>query len=189
LPQQQVVLVRHGETEWSRSGRHTGRTDIPLDGTGRAQAAAIGPRLKAWNFALVLSSPLQRARDTCRLAGFGDREQLRDDLAEWDYGEYEGLTSAQIRSSRPDWSLWRDGAPSGESPQDVAARADRLVDEFRSTAGNVLVFAHGHLIRVLAASWLGEPAATGRHYALRPAARSVLGYEHEEPVIELWNEA
>ena len=183
-----MVLVRHGETEWSRSGRHTGRTDIPLDQTGRSQAAALEPELAGWKFALVISSPLQRARETCRLAGFGEQARLTPDLSEWDYGKYDGLTSAQIKQTHPDWSLWRDGAPGGESPAQVAARADRVISEVRAVPGNVLVFAHGHVLRVMAARWLGETPAAGRYYALDPAARSVLGYEHDQPVLLLWNE-
>lgn len=183
-----VVLVRHGETAWSQEGRHTGISDIPLNDRGRAEASALQPVLAGQKFQLVLTSPLQRARETCRLAGFGDRAQLRPDLAEWDYGRYDGLTSAEIKLERPDWSLWRDGGPGGESPAVVARRADRVIAEIRSVAGDVIVFSHGHLLRVLAARWLGEAASTGRFYALQPAARSVLAYEHDQPVIELWNQ-
>jgi probable phosphoglycerate mutase len=188
LPAQNVVLVRHGETAWSKSGRHTGASDIPLDDSGRAQASALQPILAGHRFELVLTSPLQRARETCRLAGFGERAQPRPDLAEWDYGRYDGLTSAQIKEDRPDWSLWRDGGPGGESPADVARRADRVIAEIRAVPGDVLLFSHGHLLRVLAARWLGEAASAGRFYALRPAGRSVLAYEHDQPVIELWNQ-
>lgn len=183
-----MVLVRHGETAWSKDGRHTGVSDIPLDDSGRAQASALRPVLAGYRFELVLTSPLQRARETCRLAGFGAQAQLRPDLVEWDYGRYDGLTSAQIRQDRPDWSLWRDGGPGGESADDVARRADRVIAEVRSAPGDVIIFSHGHLLRVLAARWLGEPASTGRFYALQPARRSILGYEHEQPVIETWNE-
>ncbi len=185
---QQVVLVRHGETEWSRDGRHTGRTDILLDEAGRAQASALRPLLSRHQFELVLSSPLERARETCRLAGFDERAQIRPELAEWDYGQYDGLTSARIRASRPEWSLWRDGGPGGEAPSEVARRVDRIIAEVRAVEGDVLLFAHGHVLRVLAARWLGEPPSTGRFYALEPASRSVLGYEHGQPVIERWNE-
>jgi probable phosphoglycerate mutase len=184
---QSVVLARHGETEWSLSGRHTGKTDIPLTEEGRRQAVALGPRLSAWTFSLVLTSPLQRARETCRLAGFGERAQVRPDLAEWDYGRYEGLTSKQIDELRPNWSLWRDGGPGGETAADVGRRADRVVAEVRRVDGDVLIFAHGHVLRVLASRWLGEPPEGGRHYALQTATVSVLSYEHADPVIQRWN--
>jgi broad specificity phosphatase PhoE len=183
-----VVLVRHGETEWSLSGRHTGTTDIPLTTEGRRQAEALGPRLSAWRFALVLTSPLQRARETCRLAGYGQQAQVRPDLVEWNYGRYEGLTSNQIKELNPGWSLWRDGGPNGEQAADVGRRADRVIAEVRRIDGDVLLFAHGHVLRVLASRWLGEPAEGGRHYALETAALSVLGYEHEDPVIRRWNQ-
>lgn len=187
MGEQQVVLVRHGETEWSLNGRHTGRTDIPLDPAGRAQAEALAPSLSRWHFELVLTSPLQRARETCRLAGYGEGAEIRPELAEWDYGHYDGLTSAQIRATRPEWSLWRDGGPGGESPAEVARRVDRIIAEVRAVQGNALLFAHGHLLRVLAARWLGEAPTAGRFYALEPAARSVLGYEHGQPVLQRWN--
>jgi broad specificity phosphatase PhoE len=186
---QSVVLARHGETEWSLSLRHTGKTDLPLTEEGRRQARALGPRLHAWTFSLVLTSPLQRALETCRLAGYGGRAQLRPDLVEWDYGRYEGLTSQQIEALRPNWSLWRDGCPGGEKAEDVGRRADRVLAEVRSADGDVLIFAHGHVLRVLAARWLGEPPEGGRHYALQTATVSVLGYEHADPVIRLWNQA
>ncbi|HXN01865.1 MAG TPA: histidine phosphatase family protein [Candidatus Dormibacteraeota bacterium] len=182
-----VVLVRHGETEWSRDGRHTGRTDIPLTEEGRRQAAELTATLGARQFALVLSSPLQRALETCRLAGYGARALVRPELMEWDYGRYEGRTSRQIVAENPGWSLWRDGGPDGETPADVGRRVDRVIAEVRRVAGDVLIFAHGHVLRVLAARWLGEPPGGGRHYALQTAALSVLGYEHEDPVISRWN--
>jgi broad specificity phosphatase PhoE len=182
-----VVLVRHGETEWSRDGRHTGRTDIPLTEEGRRLAAALSAPLRAWQFALVLSSPLQRALETCRLAGYGATAQVRPELMEWDYGRYEGRTSRQIAAENPGWSLWRDGGPDGETPADIGRRVDRVIAEVRQVAGDVLIFAHGHVLRVLAARWLGEPPSGGRHYALQTAALSVLGYEHEDPVISRWN--
>ena len=188
MPEQKVVLVRHGETAWSKNGRHTGESDIPLDDYGRAQASALEPVLAGHQFELVLTSPLKRARETCRLAGFGDRAKVRPDLAEWDYGRYDGLTSAQIKEDRPDWSLWRDGGPGGESPHDVARRADRVITEIRGVPGDVLLFSHGHLLRVLAARWLGEAASSGRFYALMPAGRCVLAYEHDQPVLQHWNE-
>jgi probable phosphoglycerate mutase len=182
-----VVLVRHGETEWSRDGRHTGRTDIPLTTEGRRQATALGGPLTAWQFGLVLSSPLQRALETCRLAGYGTKAQLRPELMEWDYGRYEGRTSRQIVAENPGWSLWRDGGPDGETPEDIGRRVDRVISEVRQVAGNVLIFAHGHVLRVLTARWLGEPADGGRHYALQTATLSVLAYEHQDPVIIRWN--
>jgi broad specificity phosphatase PhoE len=182
-----VVLVRHGETEWSRDGRHTGRTDIPLTSEGRRQAQALAAPLRAWQFALVLSSPLQRALETCRLAGYGTNVQVRPELMEWDYGRYEGRTSREIVTENPGWSLWRDGGPDGEMPADVGRRVDRVISEVRQVAGDVLIFAHGHVLRVLTARWLGEPPGGGRHYALQTATLSVLGYEHEDPVISRWN--
>jgi probable phosphoglycerate mutase len=184
---QSVVLARHGETEWSFSGRHTGTTDLPLTEEGVRQAAALGPRLHAWTFSLVLTSPLQRARETCRVAGYGEQAEVRPDLAEWDYGRYEGLTSAQIAEIHPNWSLWRDGGPGGERAADVGRRADRVIAEIRGLDGDVLIFAHGHVLRVLAARWLDEPPEGGRHYALQTATLSVLSYEHADPVIRQWN--
>jgi probable phosphoglycerate mutase len=184
----QVVLVRHGETEWSRDGRHTGKSDIPLTPEGRQQAKALRQELSARTFSLVLTSPLQRAIDTCRLAGYEKQAQLRPDLVEWDYGRYDGLTSKQIAETNPDWSLWRDGGPGGEKAADVGRRADRVIAEIRGVAGDVLIFAHGHVLRVLTARWLAEPPEAGRHYALQTAAVSVLGYEHVDPVIRHWNQ-
>jgi probable phosphoglycerate mutase len=185
----EVVLVRHGETEWSRSGRHTGRTDVPLTDLGRHQAELLGRRLRGRSFALVLTSPLGRARETCRLAGLGEGGLLRDELREWDYGEYEGITTPEIRSRRPDWFLWRDGCPGGETAAEVGARADRVVAELRAAGGDCAVFGHGHMLRVLAARWLGLPPGEGRLLGLSTATLSVLGYERETPVLWLWNEA
>ena len=182
-----VVLARHGETEWSLTGRHTGKTDLPLTEEGRRQAMALGPRLRAWTFSLVLTSPLQRALETCRLAGYGDHAQVRPDLVEWDYGRYEGLTSTQIEKIQPNWSLWRDGGPGGEEAADVGRRADRVIAEVRGVEGDTLIFAHGHVLRVLASRWLDEPPEGGRHYALQTATLSVLTYEHADPVIRHWN--
>jgi broad specificity phosphatase PhoE len=182
-----VVIVRHGETEWSRDGRHTGRTDLPLTADGERQAEELATPLRAWQFALVLSSPLQRALETCRLAGYGVKAQMRPELVEWDYGRYEGLTSRQIAEQNPGWSLWRDGGPDGETPADVGRRVDRVIAEVRQVAGDVLIFAHGHVLRVLTARWLEEPPSGGRHYALQTATLSVLGYEHQNPVISRWN--
>ena len=183
----EVVLVRHGETEWSRAGRHTGRTDVPLTEQGRRDAQAIGAVLRERRLALVLTSPLQRAADTCRLAGLGDVAVVRDELREWDYGEYEGLKTVDIRRERPGWSVWTDDIPGGESLTDVGERADRVVAELRSSEGDAAVFAHGHLLRVLAARWLGLEPAAGRLLALDVATISVLGYERETAVLRSWN--
>lgn len=184
----EVVLVRHGETDWSRTLRHTGRTDIPLTETGRRQGKLVGEALRGRRFALVLTSPLRRARDTAVLAGFGDA-QPRDDLMEWDYGDYEGMLTADIRKEIPNWTIWRYGAPSGETPEQVGVRADRVLDEIRSAGGDVLLFAHGHLLRALAARWLGLAPTEGCLFALDPATLSVLGHEREASVIRTWNEA
>jgi broad specificity phosphatase PhoE len=186
-PTQEVVLVRHGETEWSRSGQHTGNTDIPLTEAGRRAAEALGAPLHARSFALVLTSPLQRAAETSRLAGFGDVAQVRDELKEWDYGAYEGRKTVDIREERPGWSLWRDGVPDGETADEVGSRVDRVIADLRSAEADVLIFAHGHVLRVLAARWVGLGPEEGRLFALDPATLSVLGYERETPVIRLWN--
>jgi broad specificity phosphatase PhoE len=183
----EVVLVRHGETEWSRSGQHTGRTDIPLTEEGRRQSAALGAALRGRQFALVLSSPLSRALESCRLAGFGDVAQVRGDLREWDYGEYEGRTTPEIREECPGWTLWNGGVPGGETATEVGIRADRVIAELRSIDGVSLVFAHGHILRVLAARWLGLAPPDGRLLALDPATISNLDYERETPVIRQWN--
>jgi probable phosphoglycerate mutase len=183
-----LFLVRHGETEWSRDGRHTGRTDVPLTPHGRSQAELVGRSLRGHRFALVLTSPLGRAVDTCRLAGLGAVALQRDDLREWDYGEYEGRTTADIRKERPGWTLWRDGVPGGESVDEVGARADAVIAEARAAPGDVVLFAHGHVLRILAARWLGLPACDGSLLALDPATVSILGYEHETSVIRLWND-
>ena len=184
----EIVLVRHGETEWSRSGKHTGRTDVPLTELGREQARAVGEALRGRHFALVLTSPLGRALETCRLAGFGDRAEQRDDLMEWDYGAYEGRTTVDIREEHPGWTLWRDGVPEGESIDEVAARVDRVVTKLRSLDGDTLLFAHGHVLRVLTACWLELDAEAGRFFALDPGTISTLGYERETPAIRLWNQ-
>jgi broad specificity phosphatase PhoE len=184
----ETVLVRHGETEWSRSGKHTGRTDVPLTEEGRRGAAAVGEALRGREFALVLTSPLGRALETCRLAGFGDRAELRDELMEWDYGAYEGRTTPEIRQERPGWTLWRDGVPGGESIEQVAERVDRVLAEVRAAAGDALLFAHGHVLRVLTARWLGLEPQAGALFALDPATLSTLGYERETAVIRLWNQ-
>ena len=184
----EVVLVRHGETEWSRTGKHTGRTDVPLTERGRQDAEAVGIALRARRFALVLTSPLQRAAETCRLAGFADVAVERDELMEWDYGAYEGRTTLEIRRERPGWTLWRDGVPAGETTKQVGARVDCVLEELRAATGDAAVFAHGHLLRVLAARWLGLAPNDGRLFALDPATISALGHERETSVIRLWNE-
>lgn len=183
----QLWLVRHGQTEWSATGRHTGRTDLPLDDTGRQQARALGARLAGQEFALVLSSPLRRAHDTCDLAGYGSRAELDDDLCEWDYGAYEGRTTEEIRGTDPGWTLWRDGCPNGETLAQVGVRAERVITRARAANGDTVAFAHGHLLRVLAACWVGLPPADGGLLALDAASISLLGWEREQPVIRTWN--
>ncbi len=180
-------LVRHAQTEWSLSGRHTGRTDIPLTDDGRDGARALHERVAGHPFALVLCSPLSRARETCALAGLGDAAQLRDDLLEFDYGDYEGLTTPEIRAQRSDWLLWRDGCPGGESTDDVAARVDRVIAEALGAGGDVAIVAHGHVLRVLAARWVQQPGAFGGRLALGTGALCVLGFERETRVISRWN--
>jgi broad specificity phosphatase PhoE len=187
-PNHQIWLVRHGETEWSASGQHTGRTDIPLTRTGERQAAALGRLLAKRPFALVLSSPLGRARETCRLAGYGDVAVITDDLREWDYGDYEGRKTADIRKEAPDWSIWAGPVPHGETIEQVAARTQRVIDRAVAAGGDVALFAHGHVLRVLAACWLGLPPDGGRLLALGTASLSVLGYERETRVISTWNQ-
>jgi probable phosphoglycerate mutase len=183
----EIVLVRHGETEWSRDGRHTGRTDISLTEEGRRQALLLRDALREWTFARVLSSPLQRALETCRLAGLGDLATTTEDLLEWDYGEYEGITTAQIRESRRDWNLWRDGCPGGEDAAAVGARADRVIAQIEALDAPVALFAHGHVLRVLAARWLGLGPEAGALLALSTGTLSVLGYERETRVVRRWN--
>jgi probable phosphoglycerate mutase len=180
-------LVRHGETAWTLSGQHTGRTDIPLTPTGRRQAGGLARRLASQSFALVLSSPLGRARETCRLAGFEARAELTDDLREWDYGTYEGRTSEAIRAVTPGWSIWTSPIPGGESLEQVGARARRVLDRALGATGDVALFSHGHLLRILAACWIGRPPADGRLLALGTASTSVLGWEREIRVLEHWN--
>ena len=187
-----VVLVRHGATAWSRSGRHTGRTDLPLDEGGRIQAAAVGERLAGRHFGLVWSSPRSRARDTCRIVGFADRAEIVDDLQEWSYGAYEGLTTAQIREHRPGWQVFVDGCPEGETPEGVAARADRVIVGLRAEAESrnletAIVFSHGHFLRMLAARWLGLGPSDGGHFALDAGRVGELSYEREVPVLASWN--
>ena len=181
------MAVRHGSTAWSATRRHTGWSDIPLEPEGREQARAVGRRLAGHRFGRVLVSPLQRARETGALAGFPDAE-VCDDLREWNYGDYEGRTTVEIRAERPGWSLWQDGAPGGETIGQVARRADRVVAQVRAVPGDVLVFAHAHILRVVAARWLVLPAGDGSRWVLDPASVSVLGWERETPVIERWND-
>jgi probable phosphoglycerate mutase len=183
----EIWLIRHGETEWSLSGAHTGRTDIPLTEAGRKGAAQIGEYLAGRAFALVLTSPLLRARDTCRLAGFGAVAEIEPNLQEWDYGDYEGLTTRQIREERPGWSLWRDGTPNGESVEHAAARAQAVIERALDASGDVALFAHGHILRILAGGWLGLQPNSGQLFALSTASLSTLGYEREARVITRWN--
>lgn len=182
-----LIIVRHGETEWSRAGRHTGRTDIPLDPAGRERARALRAVLAGWQFAAVYTSPLSRARQTCELAGFGGRAQVLDDLTEWDYGDYEGLTTQQIRDGRPGWVLWHDGVPRGETLAAVAHRADTVIAVAEEVDGDVLLVSHGHLLRVLTARWLQMPAVAGQRFALATGSPGELGYEHEATVLLRWN--
>ena len=184
---QEVYLVRHGETEWSLSGQHTGSTDIPLTENGKEVARELGEKLAGTDFAAAWSSPLSRALDTARLAGFGAELRIDDRLKEWDYGKYEGRTTPEIRETRPDWFLWRDGCPAGESPEQVGARADGLVQDIRAVDGDVLLFAHGHILRVICARWLDYPPGDGMHFSLGTATLSVLGYEREAASIWRWN--
>ena len=186
LKPRDLVLVRHGETEWSLAGRHTGRTDLPLTPQGEAAAQRLAPCLKALPFATVLCSPLQRARRTAALAGFAD-PLLEDDLREWDYGAYEGITTASIRRERPDWQVFLHGCPEGESPEQVAERADRVIARLRGGEGPALLFAHGHLLRLLLARWLALPPAEGRHFLLDTASLSLLSHYGEEPAVKVWN--
>lgn len=183
-----VFLIRHAETEWSRTLRHTGREDIPLTESGRRDAADLGPRLAAESFARVLSSPLSRAADTCRLAGLGERAELHDELVEWDYGDYEGRTTADIREERPDWNLWRDGCPGGEQVTEVGARLDPLIAGLATLDGDAVLFAHGHVLRILAARWLELPAHEGARLVLGAASISILGFEREARALLLWND-
>jgi broad specificity phosphatase PhoE len=182
----EVWLLRHAETEWSRTGKHTGRTDIPLTDNGREVARSLRPRLEGHAFALVLCSPLARARETAKLAGL-ECSGLRDDLLEWDYGEYEGITTPEIRERRPGWYLWRDGVPGGETADDVGARCDRVIAEARAADGDVALVAHGHILRALGARWVDAPAAFGGRLHLGTGSISVLGYEREVASIHLWN--
>jgi broad specificity phosphatase PhoE len=185
----QLILVRHGDTEWSQNGRHTSTTDLPLLPSGIERARKLAPLLAEFTFARVLCSPLQRARSTAEAAGYGDRIELTPDLTEWNYGDYEGLTSPEIHEQNPDWLLWRDGCPGGESPADVSARVDRLIADAVSSDGDVLLFAHGHILRSVAARWSAFAVSAGERFALMPATLSVLGHEHETRVTVRWNSA
>jgi broad specificity phosphatase PhoE len=183
----QVLLVRHGETEWSLSGQHTSMTDLPLTENGRKRTVPLRDALSKRTFALVLTSPLRRARETCELAGFGDVAEVCDDLVEWNYGEYEGLTTPQIRERVPNWNLWTDGNPGGESPAQVAARADRVIERLKSAGGDAIAFAHGHILRVLAARWIEMEVSVGARLVLSPGTICTLGFERETQAILSWN--
>ena len=185
--EQKVYLLRHGETEWSLNGRHTGVTDIPLTENGRIAARLLKPILAKVTFTVVLTSPLPRARETCELAGLGQFANVEPDLIEWNYGEYEGLTTEQIRSTRPGWSVFRDGCPGGESPEQVGARADRVITKVRTAAGNVALFGHGHFTRVLAARWINLSANYGENFLLDTATLNILSYYRESPAFQIWN--
>ena len=182
-----VVAVRHGETDWSLNGRHTGTTDIPLTDNGRRLAELLRPALSGWKFALVLVSPLQRARKTCELAGVAASAIVEPDLVEWNYGTYEGLTPEQIHEHAPGWLIFRDGCPDGETPEQVGARADRVIARARAVAGDVALFAHGHVLRVLVARWLGLPAGAGQHFLLDTGTLNVLDRYHGIPALKIWN--
>jgi probable phosphoglycerate mutase len=183
----EIWLIRHGETEWSRSGAHTGRTDLPLTDLGREKAARLQGLLHGRQFALVLTSPLERARETCRLAGYGDMAQVDSDLMEWNYGDYEGRTTPDIQKDRPGWSLWSDGVPHGETVDEVGARADRVIARAMGAGGDAALFAHGHVLRILTARWLGLAANGGRLFALGTASVATLGWERTTRVITRWN--
>jgi probable phosphoglycerate mutase len=183
----EVVLIRHGATEWSENGRHTGRTDIPLTDTGRDSARELAPRVAKWKFSLVLVSPLQRARETCDLVGLGAHAVVDDDLHEWDYGAYEGITTKEIRETVPDWTIWSGPVPDGETPEQVAARADRVIARADAVEGDVALVAHGHILRVLGARWCSLPPTDGARLALDTSTLSVLAYERETKVIRRWN--
>jgi broad specificity phosphatase PhoE len=184
---QRIIVVRHGETAWSREKRHTGRSDIPLTAEGREQARALVAQLAGLDFAAVLVSPLQRARETCELAGFAERAVVEPDLIEWDYGEYEGMTSAEIEQRRPGWTLFGDGVVGGETIGEVAARAERVIARVRAVEGDVLLFGHGHQLRILTALWLELPAAAAQHLQLATASPSTLGFEHDWTALLSWN--
>jgi broad specificity phosphatase PhoE len=186
--EQTIYVVRHGETAWSLSGQHTGSTDIPLTQNGRTVARRLRLVLTKESFSLVLTSPLQRARETCELAGLGDQAVVEPDLCEWNYGEYEGLTPKEIHVRRPGWMIFGDGCPGGEAPEEVGARADRVIARVRAVApGHVALFAHGHIFRVLVARWIGLPASAGQHFLLDTATLNIFGYYRESPAVKVWN--
>ena len=187
MTSQQVYLIRHGETEWSLSGQHTGITDLPLTESGRKVAKRLQPVLAKETFVLVLTSPLERARMTCELAGLGEHAEIDRDLMEWNYGEYEGLTPKQIDAKTPGWMIFSDGCPGGETPEQVGARADRVIARVRAVAGHVALFAHGHIFRVFAARWLGLPATAGCHFLLDTATLNILSYYRGIPAVKRWN--
>jgi probable phosphoglycerate mutase len=187
MPSQRVCLIRHGETEWTLNGRHTGTTDIPLTENGRHVARQWNPVLRRYTFELVLTSPMQRARETCELAGLGDQAEVDCDLKEWNYGEYEGLTPEQIYARRPTWMIFTDGCPGGESPTQVQERLDRVIARVRGVRGNVALFSHGHFLRSFGARWLGFRAEEGRLFVLEPATVSVMGYYRDVPAVLGWN--
>ena len=182
-----VFAIRHGETAWSLSGQHTGRTDISLTENGRRLAEQMRPVLARFPFGLVLCSPMQRARETCELTGLGEKAVLDSDLVEWNYGKYEGLTPKEISESAPGWLIFRDGCPGGETPGEVGVRVDRVIARAREVDGNIALFAHGHVLRVLAARWLGLPACSGQHFILSTGTLSVLGYYRDKPAVRVWN--
>jgi broad specificity phosphatase PhoE len=186
-PNLNVFAIRHGETAWSLNGQHTGKTDIPLTDNGCRLAARMRPVLAANPFGLVLCSPMRRARETCELAGFGERAIIDSDLVEWNYGKYEGLTAKQIDEVAPGWLIFRDGCPGGEAPEQVSARVDRVIARSRAVPGDTALFAHGHLLRVFAARWIGLPARGGQHFLLNTGTQCVLGYYHEIPAVRIWN--
>ncbi len=185
--EKQIYLIRHGETEWSKDGRHTGRSDIPLTETGREQASFLVPVFDEAKFTHIYSSPLQRSLETARLAGVGNKVEIWDDLREWDYGEYEGITTQKIREKVPGWTIWTHPVPHGETAQEISRRADRVAARLHEIEGNVAIFSHGHFLRVLAARWLGLEVSCGRFFLLGTSTLSILGYEHENAAIKTWN--
>jgi len=184
---QRVFLIRHGETEWSLSGQHTGMTDIPLTENGRTMPRLLAPILAKVTFARIFTSPLKRARETCELAGLGERAEIDHDLVEWNYGDYEGLTTKEIHAKTPDWMLFRDGCPGGDGPEDVARRVDSVIGRVRAVEGDVALFAHGHVFRVFVARWIGLQATAGCHFVLDTATVGVLSYYRDVPAIKRWN--
>jgi len=187
MPVQELYLIRHGETEWSLNGRHTGTTDIPLTENGRRVAKLLAAALAKEKFALVLTSPLKRARETCELAGFGGRAEIDRDLMEWNYGAYEGLAPEEIHAQAPGWIIFTDGCPGGETPEQVGTRVDRVIAKVRAVEGDAALFAHGHLFRVFAARWLALPAAAGSHFLLDTATLNILSYYRGTPAVKRWN--